>query len=255
MILRRLTENLRAQNWTAITIEFLIVVIGVFVGIQAANWNQARLERRATEQLLTELQPALQSFVDFFDTAKTYYATTNRYSKSAFAGWRGDRAISDEQFVISAYQASQVYFFGLNGSSWSIIFGSDQLRNIEDEGIRRDLAALMVQDYQSIEAGLFTDYREHVRQVIPDDIQDAIRAKCGDRPIPDRPLTIELSAACDLDFPAERFASAASALRSRPELVGELRWHRATVAGFLSNMETIEGLTRNVLSRIEASQN
>ena len=52
MILRRLTENLRAQNWTAITIEFAIVVIGVFVGTQVSNWNQARLEKQATTRML-----------------------------------------------------------------------------------------------------------------------------------------------------------------------------------------------------------
>jgi hypothetical protein len=37
MILRRLTQNLRAQNWTAIVIELLIVVVGVFIGTQVAN--------------------------------------------------------------------------------------------------------------------------------------------------------------------------------------------------------------------------
>lgn len=252
MILRRLSASLRAQNWGAVTIEFVIVVVGVFIGVQAANWNQARLERRATERLLTELKPALQGFIDFFETAEIYYATTDRYAASAFAGWRGDPSVTDEQFVISAYQASQIYLFGLNGSSWSAIFGSDQLRNIGNENIRRGLATLMVQDYQVIEGGLFTDYREHVRQVIPEDIQDAIRSACGDRPIPDRLLTIHLPATCDLDFPAARFASAAAALRSRPALVGELRWHNGNVDGYLYNLRAIGGLTRNVLSGIEA---
>lgn len=46
MILRRLTTNLKSQNWTAIAIDFVIVVIGVFLGIQASNWNQSRLEKR-----------------------------------------------------------------------------------------------------------------------------------------------------------------------------------------------------------------
>ena len=39
MILRRLAENLHAQNWTAIAIEFVLVVLGVFLGIQAQNWQ------------------------------------------------------------------------------------------------------------------------------------------------------------------------------------------------------------------------
>ncbi|MEO8974521.1 MAG: hypothetical protein ABI552_01990 [Casimicrobiaceae bacterium] len=39
MILRRLSQSLKEQNWTAIWIEFVLVVAGVFVGIQVANWN------------------------------------------------------------------------------------------------------------------------------------------------------------------------------------------------------------------------
>jgi hypothetical protein len=57
MILRRLSANLRAQNWTAIAIEFFIVVLGVFIGTQVANWNQARLEKQATNRMLDQLRP------------------------------------------------------------------------------------------------------------------------------------------------------------------------------------------------------
>ncbi len=34
MILRRLAEHVRAQNWFAVALDFLIVVVGVFVGLQ-----------------------------------------------------------------------------------------------------------------------------------------------------------------------------------------------------------------------------
>jgi hypothetical protein len=36
MILRRLTNALKEQNWTTILIEFVLLVSGVFLGIQAA---------------------------------------------------------------------------------------------------------------------------------------------------------------------------------------------------------------------------
>ena len=45
MILRRITEHVKAQNWTAIALDFLIVVVGVFIGIQVSNWNDARQDR------------------------------------------------------------------------------------------------------------------------------------------------------------------------------------------------------------------
>ena len=80
MILRRLTANLRGQNWTAIAIEFLIVVVGVFIGTQVANWNQARLEKQATNRMLEQLRPELQNQIAFFNSARTYYAITRRYA-------------------------------------------------------------------------------------------------------------------------------------------------------------------------------
>jgi hypothetical protein len=36
MILRRVIEHVKAQNWTAMALDFLIVVTGVFIGIQVA---------------------------------------------------------------------------------------------------------------------------------------------------------------------------------------------------------------------------
>lgn len=42
MILRRVIAHVKAQNWFAVAIDFVIVVLGVFIGIQVANWNAAR---------------------------------------------------------------------------------------------------------------------------------------------------------------------------------------------------------------------
>ena len=56
MILRRIAEHLRKQEWTAIAIDFVIVVIGVFMGIQVANWNEARLEAQRERGYLVALQ-------------------------------------------------------------------------------------------------------------------------------------------------------------------------------------------------------
>ena len=47
MILRRVIAHFRKQEWTAIAIDFVIVVLGVFVGLQVSNWNAARSERSA----------------------------------------------------------------------------------------------------------------------------------------------------------------------------------------------------------------
>ncbi|MBI1393570.1 MAG: hypothetical protein GC152_12580 [Alphaproteobacteria bacterium] len=60
MILRRVIEHVRTQNWTAVALDFVIVVVGVFIGIQLGNWNDARAlrdrEKNYLEQLLIDLE-------------------------------------------------------------------------------------------------------------------------------------------------------------------------------------------------------
>jgi hypothetical protein len=66
MMLRRVVEHVKTQNWFAVTLDFFIVVIGVFIGIEVANWNQARQdrheERRYYGQLLVDLRGDLETF-------------------------------------------------------------------------------------------------------------------------------------------------------------------------------------------------
>jgi len=61
MILRRVIAHFRKQEWTAIAIDFLIVVLGVFVGLQVNNWNEARAERRRESAFLQRLHDDVAS--------------------------------------------------------------------------------------------------------------------------------------------------------------------------------------------------
>ncbi len=247
MILRRLSANLRGQNWTAIAIEFLIVVVGVFIGTQVANWNQARLEKQATNRMLEQLRPELQNQIAFFQSARTYYAITRRYADEALGGWNGDGRVNDNRFVIAAYQASQIYGIGINAQNWTLTFGGDQMRDIDDPRLRRNLAAVLTADYEPVGFNaVATPYREHVRQVIPVALQDQIRDRCGDHNVwrEGAQFFVILPPSCALELDPVRAAQAARSLRAHPELVSELNWHLAAVANYLTNVQGLEGQFR-----------
>ncbi|WP_425411072.1 hypothetical protein [Hyphococcus sp.] len=59
MLLRRITEHVKTQNWTAVALDFVIVVVGVFIGLQGQNWvdeNNRRIgEQRYLERLHGEI--------------------------------------------------------------------------------------------------------------------------------------------------------------------------------------------------------
>jgi hypothetical protein len=67
MILRRLSQSLKQQNWTAIWIEFVLLVAGVFLGIQVSNWNAVRVEQRRADELFVRLIGDLESEINNVD--------------------------------------------------------------------------------------------------------------------------------------------------------------------------------------------
>lgn len=253
MFFERTAARLRAQDGLAITIELAIVIIGVFVGTQVANWNEDRLERREAQRMLLRLEPELADLVEFYASVHTYIAITRAYTATADAGWRRDPQVSDRDFVIAAYQASQIYGIDVNNATWATIFGADRLRTIEDPELRRNLAVLMYSDTTLIDSNYAdTPYRQNVRRIIPVVVQDLIRKQCGDKQSPHNSHVVTLSAVCDVELPAGTAASVAAALRDHAELLDDLQWHAAASAAQVFNLMGFEKVTARLQQQIAA---
>ncbi len=63
MLLRRITKHVKNENWFAVFIDFVIVVIGVLFAFQVTEWNNQRAnhtaEYRALERLIIEYEENL----------------------------------------------------------------------------------------------------------------------------------------------------------------------------------------------------
>ena len=116
--------------------------------------------------------------------------------------------------------------------------------------MRKDLSVLMTTDYSAMERDLFSNYRQHVREFIPADVQDAIRDQCGDRPVTGAVNSLFLPRNCNLHYPAVRLSAAAAVLREHPELVNELNWHLAVIASYRSNVGVVDSVARDLLARL-----
>ena len=265
MILRRLTANLRAQNWTAIAIEFLIVVIGVFIGTQVANWNQERLEKRrdradAGAAASRSCKASWSSSTAPGPITRPAAATPTRRSRPGMA----IAGSATSEFVIAAYQASQITGIGINAENWAITFGGEQLRNIEDPKVRRrhgadaDVAITAPVDLQCRRHALS---RERPARRFPSRSRTTSGAQCGDRNVaerarlrPDRPAR-----ACDLRSRRPKPRPSPPPCGARPDLVGELHWHLAADRGLPRPMPKswqipIRELHRDLSSRPDCSR-
>ena len=73
MILQRLATSIRKQDWFTVVIETLIVVFGVFIGLQVNNWNEVRQDRIEAESSRERLIADLHADLDAFAVRRQWY--------------------------------------------------------------------------------------------------------------------------------------------------------------------------------------
>ncbi|MBT8471414.1 MAG: hypothetical protein KJN99_02355, partial [Marinicaulis sp.] len=179
MLLRRVIQHVKTQNWTAVGLDFVIVVTGVFIGIQLGNWNEARTFKDREVMLLRELRDeAEQNIADSRAKGKAFGVV-------AEAGRRILGKINQERppcsnncwvIIADLMHASQWQQLSV---SWSTY---DELRRDGLPTDRRIIEAVeefQVYSHQSAMAlSVQPPYRSLVRRLIPIELQDAYWDQC-----------------------------------------------------------------------------
>lgn len=78
MILRRITQHVKDQNWFAVALDFFIVVVGILIAFQITNWSEARGEHHREAQILREIGTDLQA--DIFEYSRTLSFSLDKIS-------------------------------------------------------------------------------------------------------------------------------------------------------------------------------
>jgi len=222
MILRRVIEHFRKQEWTAVALDFLIVVMGVFIGIQLGNWNEARAEHAQSVIFTHALESDLRADAVLYRDIADYYSTVREDGLRALASLDGSAPLSDEALVVNAYRASQVALSPVNRSTFDELVSTGRINLIADMGLR----AMAIEHFgfnfidTAAADGRQSDYRRLFRGTIPPEAHHAARAECGDRRINN---IVTLDYPCSLGLPADAVARAAEALSADDSLPPALR--------------------------------
>ena len=55
MLLRRFTKHITDQNWFAVSLYVIVVIVGIFLGLQVQNWYEAQADRELEKVYLQRL--------------------------------------------------------------------------------------------------------------------------------------------------------------------------------------------------------
>ena len=56
MIIRRFTQHIKKQNWFAVGLDMMVVILGIFFGFQLTEWNEERISRTEEKLYLKRIQ-------------------------------------------------------------------------------------------------------------------------------------------------------------------------------------------------------
>jgi hypothetical protein len=242
MLLRRVISHVRKQEWTAIGIDFLIVVIGVFIGLQVNTWNTNRQDRERGEIYSERLKSELRFEHEYARAQLAYNRSTLRAGQLAFSGLSGKADVADEVVLINAYRATQHNWFERRRAAFDEIVASGSMALVSDPALLETAMGIYNTPIfdMMLREGQSAKYRELFRMTIEADLHDLLGRSCGDREYEvdggvQGLLTLDYE--CDLDASAEEIEAAVASLRADPEILRTLRLRNAQNAGWISDLE------------------
>ena len=243
MVIRRIREHVAAHNWFAVGIDLAIVVVGVFIGTQANNWNEARIARAGATESRNEIIEDLKANEVGLASRHAYYGTARAHAIAALAALERPGRPRGRQFLLDAYQATQTWQRPLVRSGFDEMAAAGLTRYIGDRKTRSRLTNYYTQmpQFESLAAG-GTTYRERLRRAMPYDVQMAVKRQCGERITftADGWQLRTLPGACRLEVDGMTTASALSRLQAA-DLVEDLTRH---IADMDQKLAGVEGFAR-----------
>jgi len=158
--------------------EFVLVVVGVLVALAVdtafENRRDSELRNEYVERIRTDVEndrQALEYRVQFFLDVQAF--------SQQFLDWLDADAPLDKETMLAAFYASEIWPFVASEGTYQDLLSTGSIRLIDDINLRTSLAAYHNQANTARSGWTPTeDYRRIVRGVIPNHVQDSMRANC-----------------------------------------------------------------------------
>jgi hypothetical protein len=246
---RRIIANFRRQDWTAVAVELVVVVLGVFIGVQASNWNEQRETDQKAAVFTARLKADMREEAWSYEYEVGYFNEVLASARDAADALSGKTPLSDEALLIAAYRATQYRFNIRRRATYDELTSTGEIGLIRDQTLR-DLAMRLYTApmFDSIhEEGIENPYRKAFRMAIPYAVQDALQSACGDRLVPTgdyKAIAHSLDHPCSPGLSPSAMSASAAILRNDPHF---LEFLRLRIADIETNLGSLTGTYKSTI--------
>jgi len=225
MLSRRIREHAAKLNWLGIVVDFVIVVIGVFLGMQASNWNESRADAQRGEQYRQRLIEDLAANEEDFRQRIVYYRQVHDLGYSTLKDLRRQGSADPVTFLTEAFKAANIFPRSTQRATYQEILSAGAMSSLGEESIRRRIMTYYAGlDMTDRTTQSWPPYRDRLRSIMPYEIQQAIITDCPEEDREDdhgRP-DVFLNASCRPKLDFTQASRAVAQISATPGLQADL---------------------------------
>ena len=173
MFINRISAALRRQDWPTVTVEFLLVVLGVLLALQLDNWNERRKDRALFQDYLVQLKADLREDIEQAEQrieASKYLDERAAYLVSVIEG-RAPQPIDQNLLVSSTLTAGYAYLDLVNRQTYDELVSTGNLRLFPDTALKREVVSYYANQelgtqWNTLIQSVQTDYRRATRNLL-----------------------------------------------------------------------------------------
>lgn len=245
MIFGRFVQRLKQQKWSAIAIELMIVVVGVFIGLQVDNWNESRREAQRGHEYVARIGSDLAEDIQSMDVRLEFWDRVIDHGQGAIRYAETGELVNGSAWktVLSFYQASQLYPYVPQDATYQEMRNAGDLGLIDDQSLRAALANYYVTGpgfQANILLELQPEYRKIVRGLTPAVVSSHVWAHCHKSYASN--LQVQVLIDCASPVSEADAQAVLVAYLANPQLLPELRF-------WITNLEVSQGLVEKQARR------
>ena len=137
MLLRRFMQHVKEQNWFAVGLDVIVVIVGIYLGIQVANWNDSRKEQEQVAIYLDRLKQDLTNQIGSIDVHIEIETKLHEVSQNMLLNFfERKEIIVDEELTSSTSFITSRKTFKKIDATYNEILNSGYLNLITDQEIK-----------------------------------------------------------------------------------------------------------------------
>lgn len=258
MRIQRFNKYIKEQNWFAVLLELFVVFLAVFIGLQADTWNEQRIAKSTAKTYYVRLIEDLRAEESTRLARITYYEVALSHGNAALNALQNNENDLGEQFLIDVYQATQIWNYTPQRSTYDELLSIGIANAIPDHEIRYLLANyyLALENSKLIQQER-VPFRTNLRHKMLHQVQVAIRKNCGDKfnYQENGIVSVSLPLSCVINIDSRIVTDAINELRLYNDLKSELTYQLSSLDNKLFNLRNYLSPTQNIITQLTESVN